>query len=56
VASLDVVLQISSIDLGKNKTGSRPTDNIKREFTEKSIHRCPFDGVEKGNIPIGTHP
>jgi len=56
VAGLDVGFHILSFDLRKNKTGSRPADNIKREFAEKSIYRCPFHSIQEGNIPVGTHP
>jgi hypothetical protein len=56
VAGLDVRFHILSFDLRKNKPGPCPTDNIKRELAEKSIYGCPFDGVQEGNIPVGTHP
>jgi hypothetical protein len=55
VARPDVCFHIGSSDLGKNKTGSCPADDIEREFAEEGIYRGPFHSVEEGNIPIGTH-
>ena len=45
VTGFDIILYIFSIYPGKDKTGSRSADNIKREFAEKSIHGCPFHGI-----------
>jgi hypothetical protein len=55
MAGLDVLLHIFSVNLGKHKPRSCPSDDIERKLTKEAVYRCPLHSIQEGNVPIGTN-
>jgi hypothetical protein len=56
MTGLDVIFYIFPVYLWKNEARPCPSDDIERKFAKESVHGCPLNGIQEGNIPVGSNP
>ncbi len=56
MAGVDVTLDMFPVDLREYKSRPCTSHYIKRKFSKEGVYRCPLKGIEKREVPVGSHP